>query len=496
MTEYAATGSVDVFAATRAVFEQGLGQLSGPDTAHAGHEELEDLLDAWGREVKRQALQDHLDLRSAREQVRPCGITGSDGLERTRVEHGHHRRLATVFGQVSVTRKAYRAPGATNVYPLDAELNLPTGLHSHGLARLACIEAVRGSFAQASEAVERLSGVRIGPRQLAGLVRGGAQDVASFYAHHQVPPGSENDVLVLTFDGKGVVVRPQALREATAKAAAQDGSTLGGRGARKRMAELACVHDLRPVPRTAADVLPRPGNPSRRPTSPRATGKWLTASITADIPDVIAAGFDQAHRRDPDHQRTWIALVDGNNTQIEAIAGQAERHQINVPIIVDLIHVIGYLWEAAKEFFRTTTVAGMNAARTWVTERTRMILQGQARDVAQRIRARAIDSRLAPAACKRTETVAGYLERKAEYLDYPTALANGWPIATGVIEGACRHLVKDRMDITGARWGLEGAQAVLTLKAITTSGDFTDYWAWHTRQEHHRRYQQDHQRAV
>ncbi|HEY6798017.1 MAG TPA: ISKra4 family transposase, partial [Kineosporiaceae bacterium] len=83
---------------------------------------------------------------------------------------------------------------------------------------------------------------------------------------------------------------------------------------------------------------------------------------------------------------------------------------------------------------------------------------------------------------------ATYLTNKAPYLDYPTALAKGWPIATGVIEGACRHLVKDRLEITGARWGLATAEAVLALRAITTNGDFHDYWHHHQQQEHHRTY--------
>ena len=79
-----------------------------------------------------------------------------------------------------------------------------------------------------------------------------------------------------------------------------------------------------------------------------------------------------------------------------------------------------------------------------------------------------------------------YLINKKPDLDYPTALAAGWPIATGIIEGACRHLVKDRMDITGACWGLDGAEAVLRLRALISNGDFDTYWTWHLTREHHR----------
>ncbi|MCA1602436.1 MAG: ISKra4 family transposase, partial [Acidobacteria bacterium] len=77
-----------------------------------------------------------------------------------------------------------------------------------------------------------------------------------------------------------------------------------------------------------------------------------------------------------------------------------------------------------------------------------------------------------------------------------TALAQGWPIATGVIEGACRHLIKDRMDLTGARWGLPSAEAVLKLRALLSNDDFDDYWDYHLTQEKHRIHQTRYQNGV
>ena len=146
------------------------------------------------------------------------------------------------------------------------------------------------------------------------------------------------------------------------------------------------------------------------------------------------------------------------------------------------------MWNAAKAFFTTDTTAGMTAARTWVHERNRMILAGHALDVADRIRARILSTKLTPAQRKSALEAATYLTNKAPHLDYPTALAKGWPIATGVIEGACRHLVKDRLEITGARWGLDTAEAILTLRAIKTTGDLDNYWRHHQQQQHPRTY--------
>ena len=184
------------------------------------------------------------------------------------------------------------------------------------------------------------------------------------------------------------------------------------------MAELVCVYDLTPVPRTVEDILPAlisdddsaptgpngegdgEGDGDGKPAAvkaPTATGKWLTASLIEDIPTVIAAGFDEATRRDPTHTRDWVALVDGNTTQIEAITAQAAARGVEVTILVDYLHVAGYVWDAAKALFCTDTTAGMTLARTWVHERSRMILHGRALEVADRIRARVRDSKLTTA---------------------------------------------------------------------------------------------------
>ena len=308
--------------------------------------------------------------------------------------------------------------------------------------------------------------------------------------------------LVLTFDGKGIVMLPAALRPATAKAAATAENKLatrlspGEKHGRKRMAELACVYDARPGPahpggdhhhpgaETAEEESAGPASRRSRgkPREPQARGKWLTASVTDDIPAVIVAAFDEAERRDPGHQREWVVLIDGNNTQIEAVTAEAARRGVTVTIVIDFIHVLEYCWKAAWSFFDK----GEPAAEEWVADQARKILHGKARQVAAGIRRRATTYEYSPAERAGADEAARYLENKQPYLDYATALGKGWPIATGIIEGACRHIVKDRMDITGARWGLDGAEAILKLRALTANGDFEDYWRFHLRQEHKR----------
>ena len=177
-----------------------------------------------------------------------------------------------------MSRIAYRSPGRGNVHPLDAALNLPEEKHSHGLRKMAAIEAARGSMEAAGAAVTRATGVTIGKRQLEELARRCAAHVEAFYLQRLACPAPEDWPLVLTFDGKGIVMLPEALRPATAKAAAAAEGKLatrlspGEKHGRKRMAELACVYDAAPVPRTPEDVISTPAQ-KRRKRKAQAAGR-------------------------------------------------------------------------------------------------------------------------------------------------------------------------------------------------------------------------------
>ena len=486
-TDYPRTDNDD-FGASRECFTEVVGWLEGPDAGALSHAELEDQLDARGRELLRRMFADHLSLRALTER-RLEGVRDAQARTHGAVEAGHHRRLATVFGEVEVTRLAYRRRGQLNLYPADAALNLPAERHSHGLRRLAATEASRGSFEEAAAALKRATGQHLGKRQVEALTARAAADVEAFYdtRARQADVGVESDLLVLSADGKGIVMRPDALRPATAKAAAAATNKLecrlskGEKRNRKRLAEVGAVYDLTPVARTPCDVLASKAGQTP-PPAPKAGAKWVTASVVDDAATVIATVFDEAERRDPSHARRWVALVDGNNHQIDRIEEEAQTRGVDVAIVVDLIHVLEYLWGAVWCFF----AEGDQAAQAWVHDRALAVLSGNAREVAIGIRRRATTARLNKQKRKKADTCAKYLTNKAKYLDYPTTLAGGWPVASGIIEGTCRYLVADRMDITGARWSLNGAEAVLKLRAIRANDDFDDYWKFHLNNERHR----------
>jgi len=496
MAAYSAVPPDDPFAISQAMFTALAAELAGPAAAGLTACDLEDFLDERGRDVLRQLLQDHYDLRAVREEQqarqRRAPATGTDGITRTRLEAGHGRLLATLFGTVRVTRCAWRRPGTGNCCPADAALSLPAGRHSHSLARLAAIEAARGSFGAAHGAVTRRCGPVMGKRQLEQAVVTAAADIPAFYAARIPEPCTAPTLLVLSADCKGIVMRPGALRAATARAAERLGKmrtrlASGEKPNRKRMAALVTVYDAVPAKRRPHDVIALPGGRhgtrELRP-GPKARGKWLAGSVRKDPAEVIAAAFDEAGARDPGHLRTWVVLVDGAEHQLDLIRAEAARRAVTIHIVIDLIHVMEYIWGAAWSLHE----AGDTAAEDWVAAKALAVLAGDSSRVSQEISAEAGTAGLTGSRRNGAAACVRYLDGKREFLRYDQALQAGWPIATGVIEGACRHIIADRLSIGGARWGLDGAEAILTLRAVISNGDFEEYWRFHLTREHQRLY--------
>jgi hypothetical protein len=411
----------DAFALFRGLFDQVAADLAAPPAASLTHSQLEDMLSARMREVTRSLYQDHLTLRAVTEQRLP-EVTDARGVERTRIERGRTRDLTTVFGKVTVTRIAYRGTGAADLHPADAVLNLPPALHSHGLGKLAAIEAARGSFAEATDRINTLTGAWIGPRQTQELAVAAAADIDGFYDALVPAPCTDQTLLVLSADGKGVVIRPDALREGTAKAAAAKGGNAmktrlasGEKNGRKRMATLGTVYDAEPAQRGVDDVIADPdsdtddaGEPAERRPGPRARSKWLTGSVDHNAEQVIGAVFDQAEHRDPDHRRTWVVLVDGANHQLDLINAEARRRDVAVHIVIDIIHVIEYIWAAAW----TLHAPGDKTVEAWVAGHTRTVLTGRAADTATAITAQARTARLRGPRRKTLNKTVDYLRNK------------------------------------------------------------------------------------
>ncbi len=396
-------------------------------------------------------------------------------------------------GRVRVTRQAHERRGEGRLSPLDAELNLAPDLYSHGVRHRVAVQASKTSFEETLGDLAETTGAKIGKRQAEQLAGRASQDFEAFYQQRTVVAAPDSGpVLVISTDGKGVPMRREDLRPETQKEAerrrtsARDlGSEEPVRKATKRMATVAAVYTIERFERTVYDIvreLRGIQEASQRAARPKPESKRVWASVIEPAAQVIASAFAEANRRDPDHRKRWVALVDGNEHQLDCLEAQAQAEGIDLQIVVDLIHVLSYVWAASQAL-----CGGDRKARdSWVSERLIRLLRGRAVHVAAGMRRSATKQGLSKGERKDVDKCADYLLKYQAYLRYDRYLDEGLPIATGVIEGACRHLVKDRMELTGARWRLPCAEAVLQLRALRASGDFEEYWAFHLRQEHQR----------
>ena len=533
----------DLFAACHARFEQVLQVAGSQETQQMKHSDLERLLAAEGQELMRQVYQACLDQRAQAEVNDE--VVDAQGKQRTR-QRTQRRELETIFGTVEVGRTGYGAEGEASLHPLDAQLNLPDERYSLEVRRRVALEASKNSFDETVETLSRYTGAEIGKRQVEELVGRAAQDFDAFYEqrHHQAaaaeataaqatateaaateaaaaqataahataaqatateaaaaPPAATDAVptdglLVITGDAKGVVMHREDLRPATRTASERTPRSKlntrlskGEKRNRKRMAMVAAVYAVAAQVRTPEQmlaVLAREEEAEPRPARPRPQHKRVWASLEQEPREVLEEAFREALQRDPQGNQRWVAVVDGNETQLTILKELAEHYGVRLTIVLDIFHVLEYLWKAGHAL----AAEGSAELEQWVLQRLGRVLEGRAPHVAAGMRRSATKRRLATRKREPVDRCANYLLKYQDYLAYDQYLAAGFPIGSGVIEGACRHLVNDRLGITGARWRLHGAEAVLRLRALRSSGDFDEYWRFHEAREWERTHRQ------
>jgi hypothetical protein len=473
----------ELAAALAGTAEQFAGLLSwaGEEARFCDLGEREEVIGAGGRELQRRLLEATFAIDAAREE-RAARVTSAAGIPHGSVEAGHERGVVSVFGPVRVSRLAYRNRREPNLYPADARWILPGDPYSLGMRALVAYHLAGGGFGQAQEVIEARTGVTVGRAQLTGLADDLAAWTGDFYqerardAEEDLP---DTDVIMMQADGKGIALRPEHRKNA----GRQDGTHPGI----KKMAEIVAVADFTPAIREPEDIAAPQARRTAHP-GPKARDKWVSASITESIEDMIAAACHEADRRDPQRVRQRVFLADGNKQQITAIEAQAAERGLKVPVLIDYIHVAGYLGKAAAALHPGDPAA----AGQWADGQLLRVLHGRAKAVAATLAAVAARTRANPRTrhldLTDLDKAVTYLTNNHKHMRYDKALEKGWPIATGMIEGACRFVIEDRFGITGARWSPDGAETILKLRAIVVNGDLGDYMNYYKeryRDEHH-----------
>jgi len=394
-------------------------------------------------------------------------VTLPDGREVHRLDQLHPRRYVSIFGIFQLQRTVYgsREGQALEFVPLDNRLQLPQSVFSYVLQDWDQSLAMEEPFGQVNQTIERILKLRQAVDSLEGANRHMAQDVGWFRDLQGSPPAAEEGkIVVVTADCKGIVIRGQGTPTVCGGQ-----RPAGQRANQKRMATVGAVYTVDPYVRTPEEVVSALfRDPDYEPKSrPEPCHKRVWASLPiegAEPKSSIEVVFDwlwwEFAQRNPHLKRPTVCLCDGQEALWQACADSVlDEDQVQ---ILDLLHVTPRLWEAAKLLYGDKSQEVLPLVRQRVTQ----VLQGKVETVIRTLRRLAAELGLSSAKKKMMARICRYLNKNRQRMRYDEYLRRGYPIASGIIEGACRHLIKDRMERAGMHWTLAGAQAMLDLRSV------------------------------
>lgn len=406
-----------------------------------------------------------------------------DGRCLRRLNERHSRRYLSIFGELSIARFVYAVREGQRIEyaPLDEQLGLPAGEFSYVLEDWLQRLCVQDSYGEAVKSLRTLLGVAPSERAAEQMTQRLATNAEAFQLNQAPPPGiEEGEILVATADGKGVPMR-RPLEERIRSSHPRRGK--GEKANKKQMAYVGAVYSVDPFIRSAEDIVDEICRHERAADRPQPQHKQVWAEMTRTGEGEVGTGRERVfvemavacHNRDPDRRKTLVCLMDGER----ALWEMAREWLPRAVGILDLFHVLERLWQAAYCFHAERSPE----AAEFVSHYLRMLLQGKVGYVIGGLR-RLRDKHSLSGAKRRTlNAVITYYENNRQHMRYDQYLSAGYPIGSGVAEGACRHLVKDRMERTGMRWTVAGAQAMLHLRAIYINGHWDKYMSHHIEAE-------------
>jgi hypothetical protein len=414
----------------------------------------------------------------------------SGGRAARRLPERHDRRYVSIFGELTIARVVYGTREGQRIehVPLDERLGLPEGDFSYVLEDWGQRLCLKESFAEAGQALEMLLGLRLGTRASEAMNRAVAGSAPAFQASLEVPPPEEEgSLLVVTADGKGVPMRrpPQEGPQPHHR------RTKGEKANKKQMACVGAVYSIEPFVRRAEDIIDEVLRDRKAEGRPEPQHKHVWAEMTREIDGIEVPAkeglfchlYAELTARNLGHDRPVVCLLDG-----ERALWDARRVYFPEAVgILDLFHVLERLWAVAHRFH----TEGSDGAKQFVEERLRDLLQGRASYVITGLRRRLSGGELKGSKREVVKSAVEYLSNNRGHMQYDEYLRAGYPIGSGVAEGACRHLVKDRMEQTGMRWTVEGAQAMLHVRALYLNDQWEEFREFRVHQEQARLYHRD-----
>jgi hypothetical protein len=423
-------------------------------------------------------------IRKQEEELPRPKVIEYEGKTLHRLPERRMRPYVSAFGPTPFQRDVYatRETQRQEVVPLDAKLGMPEGNTSYLLQKWSGTKCVKESYQESRATLLDILGFAPSVNCLEDIVARAAEHAEVYFEEQEpVDATTEAEILVATSDCKGVPMRhvdaPQTKRCDDVPRPKQTRLKKGEKNGQKRMACVGGVYSVAPFYRTADDVLDEILRKESKKQRPKPQNKRLRAVLTRQVDDKEVNAkyvvFDwlakEVQQRDPQECRTVVAIMDGE-TKLRDLQELKIGRAIG---ILDIWHVTEYLWKLAYCFHSE----GSAEAMAFVEIYLRKLLEGNVGRVIGGIRQIVTKRGLPKHRREKAEQCLNYFAERCEYMKYDEYLSAGYPIGSGVVEGACRHVVKDRMEQTGMRWRIEGAQAILSLRAIYINGDWDTFHA-------------------
>lgn len=382
----------------------------------------------------------------------------------------------SIFGTIPIRRAYYHAEGSPGVFPLDGEINLPERGYSYLVQEFSSRLAVTMSYEDTQEILSSFFPVKMPIRSLESIVGDLCDEVDRFY-QEQAPPKVRPDaaVTVATVDKKGIVIRKPHTDQSAPEMASGDSDKPG----KKKMATVISTYVTPRYARTEEDIVREVSHEGGSDPRPKLQNKLTWGSLT-DGPERTVARLKKAVDQRLPKGNELVCILDGERSLWALVCTYFPA----AFFVLDIFHVLEHLGKAALCFYDE----GSPQAREFVTERLRVLLQGKAGRMIGGLKQMLSKHELSGARKHCLEQVIGYLERNRKHMRYEICLAKGYPIGSGVIEGACRNLINDRLELTGMSWTLQGAESIMRLRAVHINKDWDVFWTRRRKSERSRLY--------
>ena len=404
-----------------------------------------------------------------------------DANGRERDLHSHRtKQYLSIFGKVTITRTYYWRQKLGGVYPLDAKLNLPKNSQSYVLEKWVGLLAAHGAYGEARQILKRLIGIEIWNESTERMMANGSTQADEFYDTYKPSQTEEKELLIISADGKGIPMKKE--RSLKKKKRLKKGEKPG----KKKMSTVTTVYTIERHIRTAEKIVEsvvqehkQENNGPNNDERPKPQSKIVRATLNGKE-SAFKILAQEVKRRDPDRKKEIVGLVDGEKKLRELM----KTFFGPICIILDIFHVLEYLWKAAHLFYSE----GSNEAELWTRGMLYSLLRGKVEDIILYLKYCLQEKDLLNSQRNTLKKVIGYLNGGKEHMKYDEYIEKGYPIGSGVVEGACRNLVKDRMERSGMHWTKSGAEAVLGIRSLELNGFLDDYWNFRTKSEQQKLY--------